>query len=136
MLHLLICYEEPRQILRSYARLSQSESSVEVDEILASMVHSYFSRYPLEVKEAAVLGLAHLAADSDLTDFENSEICHRVTMAVIEQTRLHLPGFVSHNPAHVNLIQNIERHGTCSFAIAINPSSAVLFATKRHFMQE
>lgn len=128
----MLNYEHAHALLCEHARVDKKRRNTEIEDILSYVVYSYFSRYDFTaVKETHHRAMASLCEDNDFGDFENSEIGHAVTMAVIEETAHHLPGFVSHNSHHCAKIYDLRMSGMFTLLITTDWVALDLFGVKR-----
>lgn len=127
--NIVIEYDEAMGLLEQHAQLPRRTRNDELEAILQCIVMSYFSRYNARTgADTHQRRLAHLCEDNSFDNFENSELCHEITLAVIEDTQRYLPGFVAHNETHACRVYNLEPRGRCTMVVTTDRLGLRLFS--------
>ena len=132
-MRVILSYAPVLELIREYlgdADLAPNWCDKESQDLLATLVFSYFSRYDVPMgNETHHRLLSELKAREELASFEQSELAVTVNLEIIRLTAEHLPGFRSHNTEHVNRILNMEMVHRCDLVLDIDAIALPWFGT-------
>jgi hypothetical protein len=132
---LVIEYDQAYEILHRHRGIALSERNPEAEELFGAVVLSFFSTHGFEDNgENHSRHYQHLLEENNLLNFEYSEVGSHIIEAIMDTTRLYLPGYAAHNQQHIARVFRARMHARSTLLLELDALQVDLFfSPKRGF---